>query len=131
MLDDVSEVLDTRFWEPAHGANAEEFAAETHNIVTAYAKLEQQFLTDLQGTNVPVMKVDRAWFGPAIDAYYEAREGMLVTYADTLAVGEYFELARYGQIELYEGGRPRQYTADNVPTPAGYAAHLDGRLIEF
>ncbi len=61
----------------------------------------------------------------AIDAYYEAREGMLVTYADTLAVGEYFELARYGQIELYEGGRPRQYAADNVPTPAGYAAHLD------
>ncbi len=61
----------------------------------------------------------------AIDAYYEAREGMLVTYADTLAVGEYFELARYGQVELYEGGRPRQFTADNVPTPAGYAAHLD------
>ena len=61
----------------------------------------------------------------AIDAYYEAREGMLVTYVDTLAVGEYFELARYGQIELYEGGRPRQYAADNVPTPAGYAAHLD------
>ncbi|HRM74530.1 MAG TPA: TRAP transporter substrate-binding protein [Paracoccus sp. (in: a-proteobacteria)] len=54
---------------------AEEFAAETHNIVTAYAKLEQQFLTDLQGTNVPVMKVDRAWFGPAIDAYYEEWKG--------------------------------------------------------
>lgn len=28
MLDDVSEVLDTRFWEPAHGAIAEEFAAD-------------------------------------------------------------------------------------------------------
>ena len=32
-----------------------------------------------------------------IDAYYEPREGMLVTHADTLVVSEYFELARYGE----------------------------------
>ena len=28
MLADVSEILDTRFWEPEHGASAEEFAAD-------------------------------------------------------------------------------------------------------
>lgn len=61
----------------------------------------------------------------SIDTYYEPREGMLVTHVDTLAVSEYFELARYGQVELYEGGRPRQFTADQAPGVAGYAAHLD------
>lgn len=50
---------------------AQEFAAETAAIVKAYAGLEQQFLANLQGTGVPVVKVDRAWFGPAIDSYYD------------------------------------------------------------
>lgn len=61
----------------------------------------------------------------SVDAYYEAREGMLVRFADALSVAEYFELARYGQIELYQGGRPRQFTEDNAPGNAGYAAHLE------
>ncbi|HEX3526689.1 MAG TPA: Calx-beta domain-containing protein, partial [Thermoanaerobaculia bacterium] len=43
-----------------------------------------------------------------VDAYYEAREGMKVTFVDTLTVSEYFELGRYGQIILYQGGRPQQ-----------------------
>src|ERR1051325_5311530 len=60
-----------------------------------------------------------------IDAFYEAREGMLVTFVDTLTVSEYFELGRFGQIELYEGGRPRQFTEASAPSAAGYAAHLD------
>jgi len=59
-----------------------------------------------------------------VDAYYEAREGMLVTYDSTLTVSEYFELARYGQIELVGGDRPRQYTEDNAPSATGYANHL-------
>ena len=50
---------------------AEEFATETANIVEAYAKLEQEFLANLEATDVSVVKVDRAWFGPAIDAYYQ------------------------------------------------------------
>ena len=60
-----------------------------------------------------------------VDAFYEAREGMLVTYVDTLTVAEYFELFRYGQIELYQGERPRQYTEDNPPSASGNAAHLE------
>lgn len=58
-----------------------------------------------------------------LNAYYEAREGMLVRFADALFVSEYFELARYGQIELYQGGRPRQFTEDNAPNAGGNAAY--------
>jgi predicted extracellular nuclease len=61
----------------------------------------------------------------SVDAYYESREGMLVRFAEPLIVSEYFELARYGQLELYQGDRPRQYTEDNAPGAAGYAAHLE------
>lgn len=60
-----------------------------------------------------------------IDDFYEPLEGMLVRFNDTLAVSEYFELARYGQIVLYEGGRPYQFTHTNAPSVAGYNAHLD------
>jgi uncharacterized repeat protein (TIGR01451 family) len=63
--------------------------------------------------------------GGVVDDFYEAREGMLVTFVDTLTVSEYFELARYGQIVLFEGGRPRQFTEAAAPSVAGYTAHLD------
>jgi hypothetical protein len=59
----------------------------------------------------------------AINAYFEPFEGMLVTFADTLSVSEYFELARYGQVILSEGGRPRQFTDANLPSAAGYFNH--------
>jgi predicted extracellular nuclease len=61
-----------------------------------------------------------------LNAFYEAREGMKVTFVDSLTVSEYFQLARFGQITLYEGSRPQQYTETNAPSPAGLAAHLDG-----
>ena len=60
-----------------------------------------------------------------VNDFYEAREDMRVTFVDTLAVSEYFELARFGQIELFEGGRPVQFTETNPPSVAGYNAHLD------
>ncbi|HEU5102147.1 MAG TPA: ExeM/NucH family extracellular endonuclease [Roseiflexaceae bacterium] len=56
----------------------------------------------------------------AINAYFEAFEGMLVTFPDTLSVSEYFELARYGQVILTEGGRPHTFTAVNTPSAAGF-----------
>ncbi len=59
-----------------------------------------------------------------VNDFYEPREGMKVTFVDTLTVSEYFELARFGQIELYEGGRPRQFTETSTPSVAGYNAHL-------
>ncbi|MEK7426296.1 MAG: fused nuclease/metallophosphatase/5'-nucleotidase/calcium-binding protein, partial [Actinomycetota bacterium] len=60
-----------------------------------------------------------------INDYYEPREAMRVSFSDTLTVAEYFELARFGQVELYEGGRPRQFTEAALPSVAGNAAHLD------
>ena len=60
-----------------------------------------------------------------IDDYYEPREGMLVTFTDQLSVGEYFELARFGQLELFEGGRPRQFTEGAPPNAAGLITHED------
>lgn len=62
---------------------------------------------------------------PTIDAFYEPLEGMRVSFVDTLTVSEYFELARYGTVELYEGGRPQQFTQSAAPSAAGYSAHLD------
>ncbi len=59
-----------------------------------------------------------------VNAFYEAREGMRVTFVDTLTVSEYFELFRFGHIELFEGGRPQQFTEISTPSVAGYAAHL-------
>ena len=61
-----------------------------------------------------------------IDDFYEQYEGMLVTFPDTLTVSEYFQLARFGQVILYQGGRPMQYTHyDDTPTAEEYTAHLD------
>ncbi len=60
-----------------------------------------------------------------VNDFYETLEGMLVTFVDTLTVSEYFELARYGQVVLYEGGRPRQFTEANPPSVSGNNAHLD------
>jgi predicted extracellular nuclease len=48
---------------------------------------------------------------------------MLVTFPDTLSVSEYFELARYGQVILTEGGRPRQFTDANTPSASGFIDH--------
>ncbi len=60
-----------------------------------------------------------------VDMFYEAREGMKVTFVDSLTVADYFELGRFGQITLYEGGRPRQFTEANAPSVAGNAAQAD------
>jgi uncharacterized protein len=61
-----------------------------------------------------------------IDDFYEPRESMLVTFLDTLTVADSFEQTRYGRIELFEGGRPRQFTEANPPSVPGLAAHVDG-----
>ncbi|HPG94670.1 MAG TPA: Calx-beta domain-containing protein, partial [Dokdonella sp.] len=60
-----------------------------------------------------------------LDTYYESREGMRVTFVDTLSVADYFELGRYGQVVLSEGGRPTTFTETTAPSVAGNTAHLD------
>jgi len=56
---------------------------------------------------------------------FEPVEGMLATFSDTLAVSEYFELARYGQLVLTASERPRQFTDAFEPDATAYAAFLD------
>lgn len=65
-------------------------------------------------------------------ATFEAVEGMLVRFADSLYVSEYFQLDRFGQIVLTAGGRPAQFTHANAPSVEGFAAflaELDSRRI--
>ncbi|TDT16604.1 putative extracellular nuclease [Ilumatobacter fluminis] len=59
------------------------------------------------------------------EATFESLEGMLVTYPDTLAVSEYFQLGRFGQLVLTADARPFQFTHDNPPDVAEYAAFQD------
>ena len=58
-----------------------------------------------------------------INAFYEAFEGMLVTFLSELTVTEYFELARFGQVVLSSDGRPRQFTDMSPPSESGFIAH--------
>ncbi|NHC13904.1 ExeM/NucH family extracellular endonuclease [Motilibacter deserti] len=55
---------------------------------------------------------------------YESVEGMVVRFPAKLTVTEYFELARYGQLELTAGSRPFQFTHVSAPSAAGNAAYL-------
>lgn len=59
----------------------------------------------------------------AINAYFEQFEGMLVRFDTELAVAEYFELTRYGQLVLAAGGRPRQFTDLGTPSVSGFTDH--------
>jgi hypothetical protein len=70
-----------------------------------------------------VTATDLAGATAQINAYYEPFEGMLVKFPAQLSVTEYFELSRYGQIVLSQGGRFRQFTDANAPATAGYTAH--------
>ena len=54
---------------------------------------------------------------------YESIEGMMIEYSNELTVTEHFQLARYGQLVLSADGKQRQFTQDNAPNAAGYAAH--------
>lgn len=70
-----------------------------------------------------VTAIDLAGAQTQINAYYEPFEGMLVQIGAQLSVTEYFELFRYGQLVLAQGGRFRQFTDANAPSVSGYTAH--------
>lgn len=58
-------------------------------------------------------------------ATFENVEGMRTTISTTLAVSEYFNLARFGEIVLTAGERPYQFTHTSAPDTAGYTAFLN------
>lgn len=53
----------------------------------------------------------------------EQYEGMLVTFSDLLTVTELFNLDRFGELLLAQGGRFVQFTNNNAPDAAGLLAH--------
>ncbi|MGK7891692.1 MAG: ExeM/NucH family extracellular endonuclease [Leptolyngbyaceae cyanobacterium] len=55
----------------------------------------------------------------------EAFEGMRVTFDQPLTITEMFQLDRFNEIKLSQGGRLEQFTQTNAPDVAGYAAHLE------
>lgn len=57
-------------------------------------------------------------------ANLEAFEGMLVEMTDTLTVTEMFNLDRFNEIRLHEGGRPQTFTQLYAPDAAAYQAFL-------
>lgn len=59
------------------------------------------------------------------EATFEALEGMLVTYPETLVISEYFQLGRFGQLVLAPAARPQQFTSSNLPSVEGFAAFQD------
>jgi predicted extracellular nuclease len=54
----------------------------------------------------------------------EAYEGMWVVFEDTLTVTEQFQLDRFNEIKLVQGLRPFQFTQRELPSQAGFEAHL-------
>lgn len=71
--------------------------------------------------NVPTGNLANA--NSAINAYYETFEGMMVRFPTTLKVSEYFELERYGQLALSQGGRIPTFTGTNNPSATGLINH--------
>lgn len=54
----------------------------------------------------------------------EPYEGMLVTFPQTLVVGELFNLDRFGELRLNSGDRLQTFTNTNVPSVVGYQSFL-------
>ena len=55
----------------------------------------------------------------------EAFEGMRVRFVEPLTVTELFQLDRFGEIRLAQGGRFFQFTNASAPDAAGFQAHLE------
>lgn len=55
----------------------------------------------------------------------EQYEGMLASFPETLTVTELFNLDRFGELRVSEGGRLQQFTQINDPSVSGFQAHLE------
>lgn len=51
------------------------FAEQVDEMVGLYGEIDARYLEELKTTDVPVVEVDRAWFGDAVDAWYEEWRG--------------------------------------------------------
>ena len=63
--------------------------------------------------------------GGTLQPDLEAFEGMRVSFGEELTITEMFQLDRFNEIKLSQGGRLEQFTQNNGPDVAGYQAHLE------
>ncbi|MBT9384543.1 TRAP transporter substrate-binding protein [Pseudooceanicola sp. CBS1P-1] len=74
MLFPMAAVASGRKWQTISAADRavvqEVFADQAAQLIASYQDIDAGYLARLETTGVPVLKVDRAWFGPAIDAWY-------------------------------------------------------------
>ena len=75
MMFPMAGVASGRKWQTiseADRATVQQIMTESFGtILETYAELDNKYMADLKTTNVPVVTVDRAWFGPAIDKWYQ------------------------------------------------------------
>ena len=84
------------------------------------------FETIATGQPLPTAAVQELPAGASTEdpATFESLEGMRTTISTTLAVSEYFNQARFGEIVLTAEERPYQFTQTDEPSVEGYTAHL-------
>ncbi|MFM9941140.1 MAG: ExeM/NucH family extracellular endonuclease [Hyphomicrobiaceae bacterium] len=104
-----------------------EFFGQTQVAATSVSVVQAGAVADVSTmaatVNLPAAGVTLSQdndYQPDLEAY----EGMLVTIPQTLTITEQFNLDRFNEIKLVAGDRPAQFTHDNAPDAAGYAAHL-------
>lgn len=56
---------------------------------------------------------------------YERYEGMLLRFSQPLTVSDLFNLERYGEVQLSQGGRAYAFTNSNAPDIDGYTLHRE------
>jgi len=107
----------------------DEFFGETQiEAVSMVTIVEGGFLPDVdvlaKEISLPAMGTSLSQEGD-VQPDLEAFEGMLVTFPQTLQITEQFQLDRFNEIKLVQGERPEQFTQNNAPDQAGFAAHLE------
>jgi len=104
------------------GAPGESFGSTQLNASNVQVCAGNQVIPTAATLTLPVPNVPNGNLAnatTAINNYYEPFEGMLVKFPTTLKVSEYFELERYGQLVLSQGGRIPTFTSVSNPSATG------------
>jgi len=91
--------------------------------------MEYKEQTSIEAQSIEIISRDNTLPTPTIVTLpadsLESYEGMLVEFNDTLSIIEMYNLDRYNEIKLIQGGRVEQFTQNNLPSVDSYQIHLD------
>ena len=94
------------------------------NIVTAGAYTSAQVISNFAvDVNLPANGTITA--GGRVLPNLEAYEGMLIRLPQSMTITEMYNLDRYGEVRVAQGGQATQFTQTNAPSVAGYNAYLN------